>query len=487
MLPLDYVDKANRPIKDFFNQGARTNPPKFRYKTMTPRKNSFQKSAFRPESIVTRARNNSRVLDEIRQKPYSERNSSYSRGNSGYAKRGSYPLHNRAVKKGRPFSLSVPLIPALCVLFLGVFLILRHQDGILSMMHRDVIPAISLEDSGARQSMVNYAAINAAENSPRLMPQSVTEAPQSSETIPEENIGLMTIPLGNNIPPETSSSVDPVLGGRNPVADSTSLPENRPEALAEEPIPLRMVEYFAWEYYVVRRGDSVSRIAADHGLSYDSIIVSNNLANAHFLRAGQVIRLPNMNGIPYVVKPGDTISGLSRDWNIPMEVIVDVNNIQRDLLTAGQTIFLPGARMPVRDLRLAMGTLFIHPLRGASGLRMTSGFGWRPDPFTGVQRLHEAIDWAAPLGTAVRAASDGRVARVGTDPGYGRYIILSHSDNFETLYAHLSAVSVRQGDRITQGVKIGEVGNTGRSTGPHLHFALYRNRRAVNPLEFLTL
>jgi murein DD-endopeptidase MepM/ murein hydrolase activator NlpD len=192
-----------------------------------------------------------------------------------------------------------------------------------------------------------------------------------------------------------------------------------------------------------------------------------------------------MNGIPYIVKPGDTLTKISKNWDIPLEILADVNNIQRDALIAGQNIFLPGARMPSKDLKLAMGTLFIHPLKVA-GVRMTSGFGWRKDPFTGEQRLHEALDLAIALGTPVRAASEGRVAYVGTDPGYGRYIILSHSDNIETLYAHLSVVSVKQGDRVEQGAKIGEVGNTGRSTGPHLHFALYKSGRAVNPLEYIS-
>jgi murein DD-endopeptidase MepM/ murein hydrolase activator NlpD len=258
------------------------------------------------------------------------------------------------------------------------------------------------------------------------------------------------------------------------------------EEPVDEPIPLKMVEYFAWENYTVKRGDSVSKIATDHGLTYDAVIASNDLTNAHLLLVGQTLRIPNMNGIPYIIKQGDTLSKISKNWNIPLEVLADVNNIERDLLIPGQNIFLPGARMPTRDLKLALGTLFIHPLKGM-GARQTSAFGWRKDPFTGVQRLHEAIDWAIAVGTPVKAASDGRVAKTGNDPGYGRYVILSHSENFETLYAHLSVISVKDGDRVEQGEKIGEVGNTGRSTGSHLHFALYRNRRAVDPLDFLSL
>ena len=448
-------------MKDLFGKDIGTRHRKVKFKTITPRKNIFQKNAYRPESVVLRARKNSSLLDEIRQKPISHgKRSSHSNDNI-------YKKNNWAVKKLKSFSLSMPLIPALCVLFLGIFLVIRHQDSITSLMRHDVVPAVSLEDTAGRINTISYAGVNQTDNAtPSLIVglESIREVTEDRGFFEiENNIGSGG--LGENIPGEEVISAE----------------------LTDAPIPLRMAEYFSWEHYVVRRGDSVSGIAAEHGLSYDAIITSNDLTNANLLRVGQVLRIPNMNGIPYVVRQGDTLSNIARNWNIPLEVIVDVNNIQADILSVGQTIFLPGARMPVRDLRLALGSLFTHPLRGGAGVRFTSGFGWRPDPFTGVQSLHQAVDWAAPIGTAVRAASDGRVAMVGTDPGYGRYIILSHSDNFETLYAHLSSVSVRQGDRVTQGVKIGEVGNTGRSTGPHLHFALYRSQRAVNPLDYLAL
>jgi murein DD-endopeptidase MepM/ murein hydrolase activator NlpD len=142
--------------------------------------------------------------------------------------------------------------------------------------------------------------------------------------------------------------------------------------------------------------------------------------------------------------------------------------------------------MPANDLRMALGTLFVSPLKGTNP-RLSSSFGWREDPFDGVQRLHEALDLAAPTGTPVKAASSGTVAMVGNSPVDGKYIIISHTGGYQTLYAHLSVVSILQGARVDQGTKIGEVGSTGRSTGPHLHFALYKDSRAVNPLDYLTL
>jgi len=144
-------------------------------------------------------------------------------------------------------------------------------------------------------------------------------------------------------------------------------------------------------------------------------------------------------------------------------------------------LFIPGAKMRSEDIKMVLGELFIYPIRG----RLTSPYGWRNDPFTGARRFHAGIDLAASIGTPIRAAMDGRVSTVGVNSVYGRYIIMTHSDGYQTLYAHLNSSSVAQGAFVPQGAKIGEVGNTGMSTGPHLHFSIYRNGRAVNPLDFL--
>jgi murein DD-endopeptidase MepM/ murein hydrolase activator NlpD len=256
------------------------------------------------------------------------------------------------------------------------------------------------------------------------------------------------------------------------------------ETTAESPgeeIPLDLVESFAWSEYTVKRGDSVSRIASQHALSMDAIIASNNISNARQLREGQVLRLPNMDGIPYTVRSGDTLGKIAKNQGVPLEAILDANDLESELITAGTMLFLPGARMRSEDLKLALGELFIYPIRG----RFTSPYGWRQDPISGVRRFHSAIDLAAPIGTPVKAAMDGRIQTVGFNATYGKYIIMTHGNNYQTMYAHLNLVSVQQGAVLSQGSKIGEVGNTGYSTGPHLHFSIYKNGRALNPLDFL--
>jgi murein DD-endopeptidase MepM/ murein hydrolase activator NlpD len=256
---------------------------------------------------------------------------------------------------------------------------------------------------------------------------------------------------------------------------------NTPEPVYDDEIPLNMVETFAWESYTVQKGDSLSKIAARFSISMDAVVASNNISSAKLLRAGDVLRIPNMNGIPYTVKQGDSLSKISKSMGVPLEVILDANDIQSENIQPKTVIFIPGAKMRSEDLKLVLGELFIYPIRG----RLTSPFGWRNDPISGARRYHAALDLAASTGTPVKAAMDGRISTVGLNSVYGKYIIITHSGGYQTMYAHLNATSVTQGSYAAQGAKIGEVGSTGYSTGPHLHFALYKNGRAINPLDLL--
>ena len=123
------------------------------------------------------------------------------------------------------------------------------------------------------------------------------------------------------------------------------------------------------------------------------------------------------------------------------------------------------------------GDLFIWPVTG----RITSPFGFRRCPITNVRQFHTGIDIGAPTGTPIRAAMGGRVATVGYDRVFGNFIIINHHSGFRTLYAHLSRVRVRQGANVQTGERIGDVGSTGLSTGPHLHFTVFRHGVTVNP------
>jgi murein DD-endopeptidase MepM/ murein hydrolase activator NlpD len=267
---------------------------------------------------------------------------------------------------------------------------------------------------------------------------------------------------------------------RDMISYAGLLPQESREQDGEE-IPLDMMETFKWQSYRVKKGDSVFKIAQDHAISMDAVIASNGMTNAKKLYEDPVLRIPNLDGIPYTVKRGDSLLKISGSMGVPLTVILDANDIESDDISPGTVLFIPGARMKTEDLKLALGEFFKYPIRG----KLSSPFGWRNDPFTRVRRYHAAIDLAAPTGTTVKASMDGRVATVGYNATFGKFIILTHANGFQSLYAHLNATSVSQGEYVFQGGKIGEVGSTGYSTGPHLHFAIYKNGRAVNPLDFI--
>jgi murein DD-endopeptidase MepM/ murein hydrolase activator NlpD len=125
---------------------------------------------------------------------------------------------------------------------------------------------------------------------------------------------------------------------------------------------------------------------------------------------------------------------------------------------------------------------FAEPVRGYD---VNSAFGMRRLPGQQARR-HEGVDIAAPTGTGVRAAAEGRVRRTGYDAGgYGRFIEVQHPNGMSTLYGHLSRIDVASGDTIAPGQRIGLVGSTGRSTGPHLHFEVRRGDRQVNPAKIM--
>jgi murein DD-endopeptidase MepM/ murein hydrolase activator NlpD len=242
------------------------------------------------------------------------------------------------------------------------------------------------------------------------------------------------------------------------------------------------MEVFEWSQYKVQKGDSVSEIAKKFSISMSSIIASNEIHNAKRLREGAVLRIPNIDGIPYSIKKGDNLSLIAKNFKVPLEVILDVNDVRSDAIREGEVLFIPGARMNDMDLRKSLGELFIYPVSKT----ITSDYGWRKDPISGKQTFHTGVDFRANTGTAVKAALDGTVSVVSTNWLYGQHIILSHSNGYKTLYAHLSAFSVKKGDRVLQGKKIGEVGSTGYSTGPHLHFGMYdKSGKLVNPLALL--
>ena len=117
--------------------------------------------------------------------------------------------------------------------------------------------------------------------------------------------------------------------------------------------------------------------------------------------------------------------------------------------------------------------------------RLTSGFGIRNDPFTGQLAMHEGLDFVADVGSSIVATAAGTVTRSGWDASYGNVVEISHIEGFTTRYAHLSKRLVEEGQKVQRGDVIAQLGNTGRSTGPHLHYEVMRHDRVLNPMQML--
>jgi murein DD-endopeptidase MepM/ murein hydrolase activator NlpD len=142
------------------------------------------------------------------------------------------------------------------------------------------------------------------------------------------------------------------------------------------------------------------------------------------------------------------------------------------------------ALLRFKAAREAIDVAPVHkPLSG--DLRMTSSFGNRTDPFTGRPAFHAGLDFGEPRGTTVLSAGAGTVTFIGQRSGYGNTVEIDHGNGIVSRYGHLSAFLVKEGQSVTVGMPIARVGSTGRSTGPHLHFEIRRDDRAVNPLGFL--
>jgi len=262
------------------------------------------------------------------------------------------------------------------------------------------------------------------------------------------------------------------------------VPEVRAENLSAESIANipESIREVSFSEYRVRNGDTVSAIQHRSGLrNLSSILSVNNIDNARRIRPGQLLRIPSTDGIQYTVVRGDSLQGIANRYGIEVTSLLDANDLANATLVPGQNLFIPGASMSTMALRRAMGELFLTPLRG----RLTSPYGYRRDPFTGVRTFHTGIDLAAPVGTPIKATLDGRIATTGYSAVYGNYVIVTHDGGYQSLYAHMHRIQVKRGQWVTQGGILGLVGNTGYSTGPHLHFSVYRNGKMVNPASLL--
>ncbi len=252
--------------------------------------------------------------------------------------------------------------------------------------------------------------------------------------------------------------------------------QSRPELLAEADPPSEDRGLF-FSAYRVSAGDTVGAIAERFGVSQDSIISFNDIQNTRALRPGQILKIPSMAGILYTAKAGDTVESVAAAFEIDANGIVEANRLLKSELPASKVVFLPDARLPSFKLREINGDLFRWPVRGW----ITSRYGWRSDPFSGTRSFHNGLDIGAAMGTPIGAAMEGRVVETGYSSTLGNYVYVSHHSGWSSFYGHMSSIAVKAGQYVAMGQKIGAVGSTGYSTGPHLHFSVFKYGRPMNP------
>lgn len=243
------------------------------------------------------------------------------------------------------------------------------------------------------------------------------------------------------------------------------------------PLPSMLVE----RSYTVRRGDTLQTIARQAGLREDTIISANSLSSKSQLLAGKTLKIPNMNGIYHTVRKNENLSRIASLYGTDLTRIADANNMSSAVLRVGDRLFIPNAKLDASVLRNFYGTTFIWPARGP----ISSPFGYRSNPFSGQRTFHAAIDIVVNRGTSVKATREGKVADTGYNAVFGNYVIIRHADGYQSLYAHLDHVLTKKGASVNQGEVIGQSGNTGQSTGPHLHFGVFHNGQAVDPRKYV--
>lgn len=252
--------------------------------------------------------------------------------------------------------------------------------------------------------------------------------------------------------------------------------------------------------YVVRKGDSISQIADMFDVSANTILLANDMKKGQRLKEGEVLLILPISGTEHTVTKGQTIQSIAKLYKVDVEDITSYNGIPDNAkLAIGDKLMIPGGDnmmtdeggdKPAPDLGSSIlkdaNYYLTHPIQNL--------IGYFIDPVpTGrkTQGLHgpgnRGIDIGAPTGTPIYASAPGTVLVVKTGcrvgqrrcgGGYGNMAVVQHSNGTKTLYAHMSKLSTHIGDEVNRGEIIGYVGNTGRSTGPHIHFEVFN---AKNP------
>ncbi len=286
------------------------------------------------------------------------------------------------------------------------------------------------------------------------------------KAIPDFDTDIVT--ADNDTNSDTNSDTE--MNGRGPVIETLS---TRTSSVVRPDKRLSLIEKIF--IHRVEAGDNLWEIASKYNIDIDTLIGANDITNINTIQIGDEIKILPVKGILYKVNPGESLWTIARQFSISIDVIAEANALVNvDLVKPGMSLVLPDAK-PEVGYKDRIGKNFISPIKG----RISSYYG----PRWG--KTHEGIDWAVNTGTEVRAARSGKVIYSEWASGYGYTVVIEHQKGVRTLYAHNFNVLVHGGQWVERGQVISLSGNTGRSTGPHLHFEIQINGKPVNPLNYI--
>jgi LysM repeat protein len=299
----------------------------------------------------------------------------------------------------------------------------------------------------------------------------ISSAPNS------QTIALLQPAVNLDPNPEKTGDTVPVLGGETLVADIAS---NNSDDTSNTEIST----------YTVREGDTISGVAKMFKVSVNTILWANNLTSRSTLRTGQTLVILPISGLSYTIKKGDTIQSIAKTYKADVDDIMNYNDLTvASKLVVGQTLIIPDGELaaPVSKPSISNGKIFEPLLDNVRNLPTFPGYFRCPlDGGTMTQGLHghNGVDWAGPVGTPIHAAAAGTIiinkVNGAWNGGYGNYVVISHPNGTQSLYAHMLRSAVSAGESVGKGQIVGYVGMTGLTTGPHVHFEI---RGAQNPCQ----
>lgn len=248
--------------------------------------------------------------------------------------------------------------------------------------------------------------------------------------------------------------------------------------------------------HVVTEGETISTIAQRYNLDPSTILWENNLTETSKIKPGMELRILPVDGVRHKVARGETIYSIGKKYGLDsaqVQVIVDYpfNTFLNDEtfeLATGQFLVVPDGVPPAKTPpKRTTSRVALTP--DAGSVTALGTFVWPASGqiSQGYRFYHKAIDISNRAGGPILAADSGTVVVAGwpDSSGYGNRVMIDHGNGYVTLYAHLSVIQVREGQRVSRGDVIGQMGSTGRSTGTHLHFEIRQGGVLLNPLQFL--